>query len=438
MDVSVESTGAIERRLTIKVPATELDQNIQSRLARLAKTVKLPGFRPGKVPLKVVEARFSEQVLQEAAEELIGSSYRDAVVQESVEAAGPPAIEPTTMIRGKDLEYVATLEVFPEIPRVDIKGRKIEKKTCEVESADVDRTIETLRKRRTTWEPGETPAAEDDRLLIDFKGTIDDQPFEGSEAENYPVVIGGGTMLKEFEEQLTGTSVGDSVTVNLTFPEDYPKSEIAGKAAQFTVEVREVGKPGLPELDEDFIKSFGVEEGTEPAFRKQILENLERERDQRIRNDIRMAVIEALIEDNEFDLPGSMVEEEVDRAVMASRTQLQQQGLPSDGPVDRDLFQDSALRRVKVGLVMHEIVKQREIKPDEAAVRKRLDEMASGYDDPQQFINWYREDRSRLAQIEAAVVEDQVVEALIEEAQVTETTVSFETFMNPAGMATAQ
>jgi len=438
MDVSVESTGAIERRLTIKVPATELDQNIQSRLARLAKTVKLPGFRPGKVPLKVVEARFSEQVLQEAAEELIGSSYRDAVVQESVEAAGPPAIEPTTMIRGKDLEYVATLEVFPEIPRVDIKGRKIEKKTCEVESADVDRTIETLRKRRTTWEPGETPAAEDDRLLIDFKGTIDDQPFEGSEAENYPVVIGGGTMLKEFEEQLTGTSVGDSVTVDLTFPEDYPKSEIAGKAAQFNVEVREVGKPGLPELDEDFIKSFGVEEGTEPAFRKQILENLERERDQRIRNDIRMAVIEALIEDNEFDLPGSMVEEEVDRAVMASRTQLQQQGLPSDGPVDRDLFQDSALRRVKVGLVMHEIVKQREIKPDEAAVRKRLDEMASGYDDPQQFINWYREDRSRLAQIEAAVVEDQVVEALIEEAQVTETTVSFETFMNPAGMATAQ
>ncbi len=438
MDVSVESTGAIERRLTIKVPATELDQNIQSRLARLAKTVKLPGFRPGKVPLKVVEARFSEQVLQEAAEELIGSSYRDAVVQESVEAAGPPAIEPTTMIRGKDLEYVATLEVFPEIPRVDIKDRKIEKKTCKVDSADVDRTIETLRKRRTTWEPGETPAAEDDRLLIDFKGTIDDQPFEGSEAENYPVVIGGGTMLKEFEEQLTGTSVGDSVTVNLTFPEDYPKSEIAGKAAQFTVEVREVGKPGLPELDEDFIKSFGVEEGTEPAFRKQILENLERERDQRIRNDIRMAVIEALIEDNEFDLPGSMVEEEVDRAVMASRTQLQQQGLPSDGPVDRDLFQDSALRRVKVGLVMHEIVKQREIKPDEAAVRKRLDEMASGYDDPQQFINWYREDRSRLAQIEAAVVEDQVVEALIEEAQVTETTVSFETFMNPAGMATAQ
>jgi trigger factor len=437
MDVSVESTGAIERRLTIKVPATELDQNIQSRLARLAKTVKLPGFRPGKVPLKVVEARFSEQVLQEAAEELIGSSYRDAVVQESVEAAGPPAIEPTTMIRGKDLEYVATLEVFPEIPRLDIKGREIEKKTCKVESADVDRTIETLRKRRTTWEPGETPAAEDDRLLIDFRGTIDDQPFEGSEAENYPVVIGGGTLLKEFEEQLTGTSVGDSVTVNLTFPEDYPKSEIAGKAAQFNVEVREVGKPGLPELDEDFIKSFGVEEGTEPAFRKQILENLERERDQRIRNDIRMAVIEALIEDNEFDLPGSMVEEEIDRAVMASRSQLQQQGLPSDGPVDRELFQDSASRRVKVGLVMHEIVKQREIKPDEAAVRKRLDEMASGYDDPQQFINWYREDRSRLAQIEAAVVEDQVVEALIEEAQVTETAVSFEAFMDPAGTATA-
>ena len=341
------------------------------------------------------------------------------------------------MIRGKDLEYVATLEVFPEIPRLDIKGREIEKKTCKVESADVDRTIETLRKRRTTWEPGEAPATKDDRLLVDFKGTIDDEPFEGSEAENYPVVIGAGSLLKEFEDQLTGTSAGDSVTVNMTFPEDYPKSEIAGKNAQFNVDVREVGKPVLPELDEEFINSFGVKEGTEPAFRKQILENLERERDQRMRNDTRMAVIEALVEDNEFDLPVSLVDEEIDRAIMASRSQLQQQGLPSDAPVDRDLFQDSSLRRVKIGLIMSEIIKRREIKPDETVVRERLEEMAAGYDDPQQFINWYREDRSRLAQIEAAVVEDQVIEALMEEAQVTETTVSFETFMNPAESATA-
>ena len=193
----------------------------------------------------------------------------------------------------------------------------------------------------------------------------------------------------------------------------------------------------LPELDEEFINSFGVKEGTEPAFRKQILENLERERDQRIRNDTRMAVIEALVEDNDFDLPVNLVEEEIDRAVTTYRSQLQQQGLPSDAPVDRDLFQDSSLRRVKIGLIMSEIIKRREITPDETAVRERLEEMAAGYDDPQQFINWYREDRSRLAQIEAAVVEDQVIEALMEEAQVTETTVSFETFMNPAECATA-
>ena len=274
-------------------------------------------------------------------------------------------------------------------------------------------------------------------MLVDFKGTIDDEPFEGSEAENYPVVIGAGSLLKEFEDQLTGTSAGDSVTVNMTFPEDYPKSEIAGKNAQFNVDVREVGKPVLPELDEEFIKSFGVEEGNESAFRNQILENLERERDQRMRNDTRMAVIEALVEDNEFDLPVSLVDEEIDRAIMASRSQLQQQGLPSDEPVDRGLFQDSALRRVKIGLIMSEIIKRREIKPDETVVRERLEEMAAGYDDPQQFIKWYREDPSRLAQIEAAVVENQVIEALMEEAQVTETTVSFETFMNPAESATA-
>ena len=250
-------------------------------------------------------------------------------------------------------------------------------------------------------------------------------------------MIGAGSLLKEFEDQLTGTSAGDSVTVNMTFPEDYPKSEIAGKNAQFNVDVREVGKPVLPELDEEFIKSFGVEEGDEPAFRNQILENLERERDQRMRNDTRMAVIEALVEDNEFDLPVSLVDEEIDRAIMASRSQLQQQGLPSDAPVDRGLFQDSALRRVKIGLIMSEIIKRREIKPDETVVRERLEEMAAGYDDPQQFIKWYREDPSRLAQIEAAVVEDQVIEALMEVAQVTETTVSFETFMNPAESATA-
>jgi len=438
MDVSVENTGAIGRKMTVKIPAADFDQNIEARLATLAKTVKLPGFRPGKVPLKVVEARYSEQVLHEAAEELISSSYHDAVVQESVETAGPPSIEPKTMTRGEDLEYVATFEVFPQIPRTDIAGTSIVRKSCQPEEEDVTRTIETLRKRRTIWEADESAAEEGDRLLIDFKGSVNGEPFEGGEAENYPVILGGSTLLPEFEEQLTDLKTGDQGTVDLTFPEDYPNEELAGQPAKFSVDVREVAKPKLPEIDEDFIKSFGVKEGTDEAFRNQILENLEKECSQKVRSDTHEAVMEALLLGNDFEVPEALIREETERAVVAARAQMQQQGLPADTPVDTEQFRNSAERRVRLGLVMHTIVKQREIKPDDNAVRQRLEDMASSYDDPQQFIKWYSEDRSRLSQVEAAVVEDHVVEALLTDADVTDSKVSFEDLMNPTVPDTAQ
>ena len=346
MDVSVENTGAIGRKMIVKIPAADLDQNIQSRLSTLAKTVKLPGFRPGKVPLKVVEARYSEQVLHEAADELISSSYRDAVVQESVDAAGPPSIEPRTMTRGQDLEYVATFEVFPEIPRTDIAGKSIVRNSCQPGEGDVGRTIETLRKRQTIWEANESAAEEGDRLLIDFKGSVNGEPFEGGEAENYPVILGGSTLLPEFEEQLNGLKTGNQSTVELTFPDDYPNEEIAGQPAKFNIDVREVAKPKLPEIDEDFIKSFGVEEGTDKAFRSQILENLEKECSQKIRSDTHEAVMGALLLENDFEVPEALVREETERSVMAARAQMRQQGLPGDRPVDPEQLKNKAERRV--------------------------------------------------------------------------------------------
>jgi trigger factor len=352
-------------------------------------------------------------------------------VQESVETAGPPSIEPKTMTRGEDLEYVATFEVFPQIPRTDIAGTSIVRKSCQPEEEDVTRTIETLRKRRTIWEADESAAEEGDRLLIDFKGSVNGEPFEGGEAENYPVILGGSTLLPEFEEQLTDLKTGDQGTVDLTFPEDYPNEELAGQPAKFSVDVREVAKPKLPEIDEDFIKSFGVEEGTDEAFRNQILANLEKECSQKVRSDTHEAVMEALLLGNDFEVPETLIREETERAVTAARAQMQQQGLPADTPVDPEQFRNSAERRVRLGLVMHTIVKQREIKPDDNAVRQRLEDMASSYDDPQQFIKWYSEDRSRLSQVEAAVVEDQVVEALLTDADVTDSEVSFEDLMNP-------
>ena len=245
-------------------------------------------------------------------------------------------------------------------------------------------------------------------------------------------------MLPEFEEQLNGLKTGDQSTVELTFPDDYPNEEIAGQPAKFSIDVREVAKPKLPEIDEDFIKSFGVDEGTDEAFRSQILENLEKECSQKIRSDTHEAVMGALLLENDFEVPEALVREETERSVMAARAQMRQQGLPADTPVDPEQFKNSAERRVRLGLVMHEIVKQREIKPDDNAVRQRLEDMASSYDDPQQFIKWYSEDRGRLSQVEAAVVEDHVVEALLTDADVTDTEVSFEDLMNPTVADTTQ
>jgi len=438
MDVSLETTGAISRRMTITVPADQLDSAVTARLTRLARTAKIPGFRPGKVPLKVVEARFSQQALQEAAQELIGASYREAVIKESVETAGPPSIEPKNLARGQDLEFVASFEVFPEIGYVDIKGKKIAEKSCEVGDADVDRTIETLRRQRTTYEAGAEPAKEGDRVVIDFQGTIDGEVFEGGTAKDYPVVLGDGALLEAFDQQLQGAQAGAELTVKLTFPGDYPGVAVAGKDAVFAVTVKEVGKPQVPEIDEAFIRAFGIKDGQEMSLRKEIQAGLERECDQRLRGDTRQAVLEALLEDNEFELPQALVDEEIDRAIMAVREQLRRQGLPADGPIDRSHYLEEACKRVKLGLVLHEIVKRREIKPDGDRVRTRVEEMGANYDDPQQFVGWHYEDPSRLAQVEAAIVEEQVIEELLAEADKVATPVSFEQLMQPALPGAAQ
>jgi trigger factor len=436
MDVSVETTGAIGRKMTVKVPAEQLDGAVAARLKRLARTAKIPGFRPGKIPMKVIESRFADQALAEAADEIISSSYREAINGESLDAAGPPSIEPKNLTRGEDLEFIANFEVFPDVPRTDIRDLPVERQTCEVVDADIDRTIETLREQRTTYETDEKASEEGDRVLIDFEGRVDGEIFEGGEAKDYPVVLGKGALLPEFESGVTGARAGEEVTVQLTFPEDYPGGEVAGKEAEFKISVKEVGAPKVPEIDEDFIRTFGVEDGSEAAFRQEIRTSLERERDQRARAQVRQAVLEALMQDNEFEAPSALVDEEINRSIMAVRQQLQQQGLPHDGPIDRANYLDEAYRRVRLGLAMHGVVKRLEIKPDADRVRERVEEMGSTYSDPDQFVRWYFEDKSRLAQIESVIVEEQAIDALLEEANITDQTVSFEEFMRPQSPAT--
>jgi len=436
MDVSVETTGAIGRKMTVKVPAEQLDGAVAARLKRLARTAKIPGFRPGKIPMKVIESRFADQALAEAADEIISSSYMEAINGESLDAAGPPSIEPKNLTRGEDLEFIANFEVFPDVPRTDIRDLPVARQTCEVVDADIDRTIETLREQRTTYEADEKASEEGDRVLIDFEGRVDGEIFEGGEAKDYPVVLGKGALLPEFESGVTGARAGEEVTVQLTFPEDYPGGEVAGKAAEFKISVKEVGAPKVPEIDEDFIRTFGVEDGSEVAFRQEIRTSLERERDQRARAQVRQAVLEALMQDNEFEAPSALVDEEINRSIMAVRQQLQQQGLPHDGPIDRANYLDEAYRRVRLGLAMHGVVKRLEIKPDADRVRERVEEMGSTYGDPDQFVRWYFEDKSRLAQIESVIVEEQAIDALLEEANITDQTVSFEEFMRPQPPAT--
>jgi len=436
MDVSIETTGAIGRRMTVKVPAEQLDGAVAARLKRLARTAKIPGFRPGKIPMKVIESRFANQALAEAADEIISASYLEAINGESLDAAGPPAIEPKHLARGEDLEFIANFEVFPEVPRTDIRDLPIGRQQCEVVDADIDRTIETLREQRTSFEPVDKAAETGDRVVIDFEGRVDGEAFEGGEAKDYPVVLGKGALLAEFESGITGARAGEDLTVQLTFPEDYPGAQVAGKGAEFAISVKEVGAPEVPEINEDFIRTFGVEDGSEAAFRQEIRTSLERERDQRARAQVRQAVLEALMRDNEFEVPSALVDEEINRAIMAVRQQLEQQGLPHDAPIDRANYLDESYRRVRLGLAMHGVVKRLEIKPDPDRVRERVVEMGSSYSDPDQFVRWYYEDKNRLAQIESVIVEEQAIEALLEEAKINDTTVSFEEFMRPQPPAT--
>ena len=432
MEVSIESPGEIVRRMTIKVPATELEKGVDARIGRFARTAKIPGFRPGKVPRKVAEAQFGIQALHEAAQELIDTSYRDALQEKAIVPVGMPSIEPKKLTRGETLEYTATIEVFPDIPRHDIKGKRVERSVCEVEDSDIDQTVETLRKRRTTWESTTDVANEGDRVSVDFKGTVDGEPFEGGEAENYPAVIGSGGLLPEFESALAGTKADDQVTVSLTFPEDYPSAELAGQAAEFAITVRDVSRPVLPEVDEDFIKALGIDEGTSDAFRAEVRSNLERERDERVRGLLRQAVFDALLEGNDFPVPETLIEEEIERAIQSTRTQQQQQGLPGDGDIDRTRYRDAAKRRVALGLVMNEFVKVRELQPGDDEVKAYLEKLASSYDDPQQVISWHYAERSRLSQIEALVVEEKAIQCLLEEAEVVDNEIRFSEFMNPA------
>ena len=432
MQVTVETTGALGRRMTVAVPAERLEREISVRMKRLSQTARFPGFRPGKAPMKMVEAQFGGQVLEEVVGDLIRSTFYEAVSEKGLKPAGGPNIEPKRVDRGKDFEYTATFEIYPEVTQLDIKGCRIERPVATVGDQDIDRTIQSLRSQRITWQPVERAAVNGDQVIIDFEGSIDGTPFEGGAAKDFPLVLGNNVLIDGFEAGIVGMRAGESRSLNLSFPADYRNSALAGKSTQFAVTVKQVNEPVLPEVNDEFARALGVSDGKIETLRAEVRANLERELQDRVRRELRDQVFKAIIDVNAFDVPKTLEEAEIGHLIQMSRSNIEAQGMHGDQvPTDPALYADQARRRVKLGLILGDIVKARGISADAARVRARVEELAAGYENPQEFINWHYSKPGRLGDIESQVLEEQAMDLLLETADVTDKPTTFQELVRP-------
>jgi trigger factor len=424
MQVSVEAGEGLERKLKIQIPTETVDMQVESRLKSMLPRVKIDGFRPGKVPLKVVRQHYGEQVFQEVAGELMQNSFRDALAQENLNPAGDPSISTDSLKQGEPLEFTVTFEVYPEIELAPVTGMKLEKIKSSVTDADVDKMIETLRKQRSSWTEVERAAGDNDKVTVDFRGMVDGEAFDGGSAESVPVVIGSGSMIPGFEDNLRGLKAGDETTFKVNFPDDYKAEHLAGKEAEFAVTVKTVEEPSLPDVDEEFARSFGIEDGGTEKLREDIRGNMERELENRIRTEMKNAVMDMLIEANPIDVPAAIVSQEAE--TLQKQTAAQVPG--SEQSVES--YTDDATRRVKLGLILAEVVKAAAIQPDAEKVRERVEAMSRDYEDPDEFVRYYQSNPQLLRGIETLVMEDMVVDWIVDQAEVNETERSFDDLMN--------
>lgn len=433
MQVSIEATGNLGRRMTVSVPSERLEKEFSARIQRLSRTAKFPGFRPGKAPLKLVEAQYGNKILGEVMGEVIQTSFYEAVTAQGLKPAGGPAIEPKTIERGRDFEYVAVFEVYPEITRLEIKGSRIERPIAQVTEADVDRTLESLRKQRLTWQSVTRAAQSDDRLTLDFEGSMEGVPFEGGTAKDFPLVLGSKALVKGFEDGLLGSQQGEQRTLDITFPADYSNSSLAGKTTQFAILVKEVAEPLLPEVDADFARQMGMPDATVVSLRKEVHTSLERELNDRVRSKVRDQVFKAVVQANSFDVPKVLEEAETGRLLKNIRANLEAQGLPANRiPSDPTLYADQARQRVSLGLILAELVRARGFKAEASRVRARIEELAATYETPEKFIQWHYSQPDRLSEIESLILEEQAVEWLLQTAEVVEKPMSFLELTQPS------
>ncbi|MCB1790403.1 MAG: trigger factor [Gammaproteobacteria bacterium] len=432
MQVSVESGEGLEKRLLVDLPAGRVSEAMEKKLRELARHVRLDGFRPGKVPMRTIRQRFGEQVRQETYGALIQETLYEAASQQKLMPAGEPQVELRDAAEEGGLGYTAIFEVMPDVSVGDLSGQSINRVVAEVGEGDIDEMIEKLRKQRTVWNDVDRGANDGDTVHINFKGMIDGEAFEGGSAEDVPLVLGSGAMIDGFESGLLGAKPGDERTLEVTFPDDYRATHLAGKPATFEVKVLRVAEPQLPEIDEEFVKAFGVADGTVEALREDVAKNMRHELKQKLAGMTKEKVMDALIAANPMDVPKALVGQEAERMKQQMLQEMQQRGQRSSVDLPASVFEDQARRRVHLGLLVSEIIEQQGIKADEDGIRATIAELAESYEDPQEVIDYYLQDANARRSIENLVLENAVVDWALAQVQVNDETKSFSEVMDKA------
>ena len=434
MQVSVEITQGLERRLTISVPAETVDVEVKNRLRQVSKTQRIDGFRPGKVPPSVIQKRYGKSVRQEVAGEIMQRNFVDAIIAEKINPAGRPSFVAKSNEDGQPLEFEATFEIYPEVELKDLEKIAVERPDVEVNDSDLDEMFVTLQKQHQTWKENKRVTKKGDKLTLDFNGRVDGEDFEGGKAEGFELELGAGRMIPGFEKEITGMKAGEEKTIKVTFPEDYHAENLKGKEAEFDIVVHKTEGSVLPDVDEEFAKLFGVEEGGVDALRAEVSKNMTRELTQAVKGKVKEQVIEGLLAGHEVGLPSALVAQEVDVLRQQAMQRFQGQMDPKNLPeLPSEMFTEQAERRVKIGLLLGEVIKVNEIKVDNAKVDELIATAASAYEDPKEVIEYYANNKELLQQMQNVALEEQAVEFLVEKADVSSKKASFKDIMNPEG-----
>jgi trigger factor len=427
---NVETLGNLERRVSMTLPAEEIERQVDARLKQLARNVKMPGFRPGRVPLKLVAQTYGTQVRSEVLSDAVQKAFSDAVKEANLKVAGYPRIEKKDGSPAEALEFSATFEIYPEVKVGDLAARTIERPQVAVDDAAVDKTISILRKQRTTYAPASRPAQDGDRLSVDFEGTIDGQPFQGGSAQSFVFALGEGRMLPEFDAAARGMSAGESKTFTLKFPDDYHGKEVAGKEATFRITVKSAEEPRLPELDEAFAKSLGVADGDVAKMKSEVRANVEREAAKRVEARVKSQALQALLDVTPLELPKSLVEMETQQLMQRAAADLQARGIrPEQMPFQPAAFEEPARRRVALGLIIGELARAENLQPKPAEVRAVIEQEAQTYENPAEVVKWFYMQPQRLSEMEGVALEANVVKWVLSKAQVVDKPVPFDDLM---------